>query len=1301
MAKNKVTVDVTVDDKGSLKQVGKRAKAAAAGVDQVGQAAHTADRNMKGASQQSSNTTKNFSKMAQGMGGLVAVYATLAAQVFAVTAAYQFLSTAVDFKNLIEGQKALGAVTGVAYKTISNSIIEATNGQLKYADAAKAAAIGTAGGISPSQLERLGVAAKNASIALGRDLGDSFDRLIRGVTKAEPEVLDELGIILRLEAATEKYAVTIGKTRNELNAYERSQAVANEVLDQAERKFGAMEKLMDPNAVALNQFGKAFNDIVNSLREMLAGPVSQLASFLSQNLYALLGVLSLFSVGVLKQLLPSMEDWKKSIVASKDANTLAQQSIRAEITKTRLEYDALKDAELQAALAAGKKSGKVLKNMEGSPTGQGAVDFLKNPDVTSKKAMSAADKALSNAQKQLNEQAINSAVKRTGILKDLNRQEVADLRAAYEAKKAIIDRGAKDFNKSTVKMRMSWALFRVNFRAGITSMKAGFASLAGFAATAGAIISKAFFWLSIISISISALKAAWDWIYPASEASKKLEKETQALTEKYQTLSEEVGRTVEALNTTGLLTATEKIQAIGNAITSIEVPKLVEDINRLSELDPSSKGYKNLKKELSAITEELIAIEPGFKGINKYLKEGIPIGLSSAQGFNKLASNLAEAGFNSSQLKDKLQSSDAELQKLIGTFEKPFGVDFLAASNTAIEGLKLEIVSVTEQIQTAIEKQRELLNPPEREGGRRGQGGRSLKQILGFDEEDSESPNKVVRAGRGNKVQDAAGLARIEAIQREKAEAEAAKRAAAAKDVEDPKALQSELIERLGFEEKLSAEILRATTDVNALRLEALATTERAEELRTQGRNTEEKLANLTADELVRQIKVNKLKEAQLLLEARITAVNASKKPDEELSKTMQETLKIATDQKDQADAALRILEDQLGLESQRTGTLRVAVTLEGELLRISAERLGITTRIANEELRLKNIQAGGTGSFGFGRVKEASGAQENILKGKIQEAENARKSAQASLFDVDLNNSSDVDRVTSQYAQAQTGLDAARQELDTYQKRGQEAVLAARGETEYAQARLQTLSLNPIEQQFQERLLELKKAGIPTTEEQEKALRAETEAQWFLNEAYETKAALFDSLASNMTSAFTALIDGTKTAKQAFADMAVSILTDIAQMIAKMLVMRLLMSAFGGTSFGNFLGIPAPGARYGGVMEPPSRRYGGVTQPPPGYARGGIARGSDAGYPAILHGTEAVVPLPNNRSIPVDLKGAGQQNNVTVNVSVANDGKASQDTQASSNQGANLGAAIASAVQKELQNQKRSGGILNPYGVA
>jgi hypothetical protein len=39
-----------------------------------------------------------------------------------------------------------------------------------------------------------------------------------------------------------------------------------------------------------------------------------------------------------------------------------------------------------------------------------------------------------------------------------------------------------------------------------------------------------------------------------------------------------------------------------------------------------------------------------------------------------------------------------------------------------------------------------------------------------------------------------------------------------------------------------------------------------------------------------------------------------------------------------------------------------------------------------------------------------------------------------------------------------------------------------------------------------------------------------------------------------------------------------------------------------------------------------------------PGYAKGGVADGPTTGYRALLHGTEAVVPLPDGKSIPIQL---------------------------------------------------------------
>jgi hypothetical protein len=60
-----------------------------------------------------------------------------------------------------------------------------------------------------------------------------------------------------------------------------------------------------------------------------------------------------------------------------------------------------------------------------------------------------------------------------------------------------------------------------------------------------------------------------------------------------------------------------------------------------------------------------------------------------------------------------------------------------------------------------------------------------------------------------------------------------------------------------------------------------------------------------------------------------------------------------------------------------------------------------------------------------------------------------------------------------------------------------------------------------------------------------------------------------------------------------------------------------------------------------GASKQAPYQGKGGTlegTYSPPSAAEGGILSGSTSGFAATLHGTEAVVPLPDNRTIPVSL---------------------------------------------------------------
>jgi len=282
MAKNTVYIDVVVDDKGTTKRVAVNAKKLGAALDDAGASQNKFQKQQKGVAGATSNTTKAFAKMTTGIGGgLVPAYATLAANVFALSAAFNFLKSAGDLAKLQQGQVAYSSATGKGMLSLTKNLQLATESQLAFQEAAQAGAIGVAAGLSTAQVVKLGKAAKDTSDVLGRDLTDSFNRLVRGVTKGEPELLDELGIILRLETASNRYAAALGITNRKLTDAERSQAIYLEVIRQVDDKYSELVENIDPNP--WQQLAVAFDDIVRGIKELLNDYLAPLAAWFARN----------------------------------------------------------------------------------------------------------------------------------------------------------------------------------------------------------------------------------------------------------------------------------------------------------------------------------------------------------------------------------------------------------------------------------------------------------------------------------------------------------------------------------------------------------------------------------------------------------------------------------------------------------------------------------------------------------------------------------------------------------------------------------------------------------------------------------------------------------------------------------------------------------------------------------------------------------------------------------------------------------------------------------------------------------
>jgi hypothetical protein len=1243
MANNKVKVDVVVDDNGSLKQVGNKAKVAADGLDKVAKGAGTADRNLKGAAQASANGTKNFSKMSQGMGGLVGVYASLAAQVFALSAGYQFLKSAGDLKVLEAGQKAYATSTGIAIKTLTNDIIAATDAQISFTDAAQATAIGLAAGLTTSQLTEVGKAAKDVSIILGRDVTDSFNRLVRGITKAEPELLDELGVILRLETATAAYATTIGKTAKELTAYERTQAVAGDTLGQINRKYSVFIDGFDASTNTYSKLGKAVDGVTNKLKLLVDFVAKPLAEALTNTPALAIVGFALLLKGPLAVLGVSLDDISKKATKSAEVYKRAASIKRAAAERFKLSVTET-TAALKAQAVEAVKLGSTSKILEKMQTGA----------TIKPQEMGTLKRSLKLAEAQL----ANSTVVMSGIFKGFTKKMVEDF------KLAIVQLEIAEKQKVT------------NTEKNVARMKAAYAALAaGIRTAVASVLSFGLRLLSIVgwvSIAVTALEALG---LPITSYIKKLTsmgredtvfslhaKRIKELNKEYELVVEKIKEFI-ALNPGKA--AAEGYKVLGNVIKSVSNEQLSQV---LTDLPSKNREVAQAdKKNAERLANFGNAATAGF--LYNYVsdkKSGVAALREDTKSVKDFFNTQIEAfkELNEQNPSKVFETYITALQNAINSTEdlSEETIQFLLRSKNAAEELSSSIESVPRTLAEANTAYADLFSSLAPESS-------VEKTIKSLEDAIKSFGDKGTIALTPDEL---AELGRLQA--------------------------RKKLLEDINKDTLLGERALR---DLEVKGLKNLR--EASEEEKT--------LTSLKNQQAINAQKILDAEREEATIRAAITraakeAALPGEKPVETITTAQQNRLDQLTSERDLLTENNNLLTEQAALEEKLVPFRKTIAEqqVEQQLLQAKQDMLLVDEKalqVLQERIKLEESRRSGDITRAAARLSPFADREKFVAEEKYKlEKELLPKKLEAIEKEFELK-------------QKQIEIEYELLEAKKLIQANDLRILAEtlRSQNKLPQAeRAESLASSIEAQDFtasKQTALEMaeaaKNAAISSVVNNVEDLRLAKEE--FADIKVLTEG-IADSLESNMSSAFMSLIDGTKSAKQAFGDMAVAILKDIAQMITRMLVMRLLLSAFGG-GFGGAastagMGAGAtPGATFSGTGGMQVARYGGVMQPPPGYATGGIARGSDAGYPAVLHGTEAVVPLPNNRSIPVDLKGAGQQNNVTVNVSVANDGKGSQDSQASSNQGANLGAAIAAAVQKELQNQKRSGGILNPYGVA
>jgi tape measure domain-containing protein len=200
---------------------------------------------------------------------------------------------------------------------------------------------------------------------------------------------------------------------------------------------------------------------------------------------------------------------------------------------------------------------------------------------------------------------------------------------------------------------------------------------------------------------------------------------------------------------------------------------------------------------------------------------------------------------------------------------------------------------------------------------------------------------------------------------------------------------------------------------------------------------------------------------------------------------------------------------------------------------------------------------------------------------------------------------------------------------------------------------------------------------------------------------------------------AFKGIVTGSMTAREALAGMFQSIADSFADMVAQMIAEWLKAQLIKGFQSLFSAVLPGLGAAAGGLssgfsagtssaIDTGAAGWANSFATPLKFANGGIAAG---GFTAFANGgivtgptlglvgegryNEAVIPLPDGKSVPVDLGGAmGNQITSNIVVNVSSDGKTSSSGAGSDSAG--LGRKLEGAVKQVIVDELRPGGLLS-----
>lgn len=111
--------------------------------------------------------------------------------------------------------------------------------------------------------------AQGAAVAAGMNSSEAFERLVLGIQKMEPELLDELGITLRRTDAYKRFADEMGLNASKLTDQQKQQAILNEVMRQGAGVMNVYDKAQETSGKQQGSLTRKIEEAKNVFGQLL------------------------------------------------------------------------------------------------------------------------------------------------------------------------------------------------------------------------------------------------------------------------------------------------------------------------------------------------------------------------------------------------------------------------------------------------------------------------------------------------------------------------------------------------------------------------------------------------------------------------------------------------------------------------------------------------------------------------------------------------------------------------------------------------------------------------------------------------------------------------------------------------------------------------------------------------------------------------------------------------------------------------------------------------------------------------